>query len=313
MAAGSLSSFYYNPLSTVVKPSNNSHRRKPLLITSMAMDSHTSSYWASINIEIDTHLNKAIPIKPPLVVSEPMRHFTFAAPKTSAPALCIAACELFGGSREQALAAATALRLMQAATSTRENIIKIDLQNKIDNFEPAFGYRYGPNLELLTPDAMVPLGFELLARVDDPDHIDPGRIVRVIMEISHAMGSKGMIEGQYNEIKHVKSECRDGSFDGMWLNDVCRKKEGRIHACAGACGAILGGGNEEEIEKMRRCGVYAGMIQGILKKGEEKGTEEWHLREVNELRELAFNELKDFNQDNVGGILSVLDNKFCDV
>ncbi|XP_065864612.1 heterodimeric geranylgeranyl pyrophosphate synthase small subunit, chloroplastic-like [Euphorbia lathyris] len=306
MAARSLSSIQFNLQSTpLIKPSKNSHR----LQISMANPNPNPNlnYWTSINIEIDTHLNQAIPIKPPLTVFEPMRHLTSAAPKTSAPALCIAACELLGGRREHALPAAAALRLMQAAAFTHENMpLTADSR-------PISGHRYGPNVELLTADGMVPLGFELLARVGDLTESEAGRIVRVIIEISHAMGSEGMVEGRYNEVKDGKSKRGEVVVDDTWLNEVCRKKEGRVYACAGACGAILGGGNEDEIEKMRRYGVYVGMIEAIMNKVEEKINEEWYLREVDKLRELALQELNHFNPEIIGVISSLIDPKFCNV
>lgn len=43
-----------------------------------------------------------------------------------------------------------------------------------------------------------------------------------------------------------------------------KNRQGELYACGAACGAILGGGSEEEIEKLRKYGVYAGMIQGLL-------------------------------------------------
>ncbi|KAL5978647.1 hypothetical protein ACLOJK_029764 [Asimina triloba] len=46
--------------------------------------------------------------------------------------------------------------------------------------------------------------------------------------------------------------------------EVCRKKEGALYACGAACGAILGGAYEEEIEKLRRFGLHAGTIYGLL-------------------------------------------------
>ncbi|KAL8462524.1 hypothetical protein ACS0TY_033527 [Phlomoides rotata] len=231
------------------------------------------SYWASIEAEIETYLREAIPIRPPESVFEPMHHLTFAAPRTTASALCVAACELVGGDRNQALAAASAIHLMHAAAYTHQNLPLTDRPR------PKPQHKYNPNVELLTGDGILPFGFELVAR----SQANPNRILRVIIEITRAGGSQGMVDGQYKEMG--VDECSDLEV----IEYVCRKKEGEVHACAAACGAILGGGAEDEIEKLRNFGLYAGMIQGMIAKRNP-------LMEarIQRLKELALEELGSF-------------------
>ncbi|KAL8462523.1 hypothetical protein ACS0TY_033526 [Phlomoides rotata] len=95
-----------------------------------------------------------------------------------------------------------------------------------------------------------------------------------------------MVDGQYKEMG--VDECSDLEV----IEYVCRKKEGEVHACAAACGAILGGGAEDEIEKLRNFGLYAGMIQGMIAKRNP-------LMEarIQRLKELALEELGSFNGD----------------
>ncbi|CAI0437240.1 unnamed protein product [Linum tenue] len=253
-------------------------------------------YWASANADIQAHLERAIQIRHPLAVSEPMRHLAFSAPETTAPALCLLACELVGGSRDQAVAAGSALRLVHAAASAHEGLLSSRPRKD--------GPKFGPNIELLTGDGLIPFGLELLAR-SDPNHSNPttqaessSRVLRAIIEIARASGSHGMVEARYNEIEMIDS---DGDEE-EWVERVCKKKEGEIHACAGACGAILGGGGEEEIEKLRRYGVYVGMIQGIVA-AKRVGRRR---RKVGELRELGLNELKGFDREKVEPIASLM-------
>ncbi|KAK9175063.1 hypothetical protein WN944_027068 [Citrus x changshan-huyou] len=123
-----------------------------------------------------TNQNQAVVVKERVEVYEPMRHFVFAAPVNMAPVLCVAACELVGGHREQAIVAAAALHL--------------------------------------------------LASSDNPAGNNSGRILRVMVEMTRAMGSQD-VEMTYETYK---------------------KNEGGLHTCGAACGAILGGGSVEEIE-----------------------------------------------------------------
>lgn len=108
-----------------------------------------------------------------------MRHFVFAAPVNMAPVLCVAACELVGGHREQAIVAAAALHVMHAASFIHANQIQ------------SFSWRM----------QCFRFGLELLASSDNPAGNNSGRILRVMVEMTRAMGSQGVVEGQYNELQ----------------------------------------------------------------------------------------------------------------
>ncbi|XP_057976136.1 heterodimeric geranylgeranyl pyrophosphate synthase small subunit, chloroplastic-like [Malania oleifera] len=286
-------------------PRSNLHRPsrfKPCRM--VAMPHHDHSYWASLNEEIEAHLQQAIPVRSPTVVFEPMRHLVFAAPRSMAPALCIAACEAVGGRREDAVAAASALHLVHAASFTHEHLSLTDRPKP----RPMIRHAYDPNIELLTGDGIAPFGYELLARLDNPSRCSSDQILRVIIEISRAAGSRGVVNGRYREMQLDDSS---SSRDDEWIDEVCKKKEGEIYACGGACGAIVGGGSEEEIEKLRRYGLYVGMIRGILNRNRRK--EERIIEVVVGLRDLALQELTGFNGNNVAAISSLVGPKFCDV
>nr|AKJ26303.1 chloroplast heterodimeric geranylgeranyl pyrophosphate synthase small subunit [Paeonia lactiflora] len=255
--------------------------------------SHNSSYWATIDSDIEAHLKQAIPVRPPLVVFEPMHHLTFAAPKNTAPALCIATCELVGGHRDQAIAAASALHLIHAAAFTHEHLPLTDRPTPISSRPGLIHHAFNPNIELLTGDGIHPFGYELLARSDDPSGDNSDRVLRVIIEITRATGSQGYIDGQYRE-----------TLGDVAVN-VCEKKEGSLYGCAAACGAILGGGSEEEIEKLRKYGFYVGMIQGMLY-GVGRNTK-GSMDVVIGLRDLALKELKYFDQAKVEKISGLVE------
>ncbi|KAL4580119.1 hypothetical protein LXL04_016299 [Taraxacum kok-saghyz] len=218
--------------------------------------SQNLSYWDSIHSDIDSHLKKALPIREPISVFEPMHHLTFAPPKTTASALCVATCELVGGSREDAIK-----------------------QNP----------RFGPNIELLTGDGILPFGFELLAGSMDPAGDNSDKILRVIIEITRAVGSQGMVDDQ--------------DFEGEFYKSSGQLRR-RLHGCAAACGAILGGGGEEEIGRLKRYGVYAGKIQGLLTEmGRNKGGK---MKLVEEWRVLALKELEYFDSKRIEQISTIV-------
>ncbi|KAL6955311.1 Transferase of alkyl or aryl groups [Sarracenia purpurea var. burkii] len=252
-------------------------------------------YLTSIEAEIEVHLKKVVSVRPPITVFEPMHNLVFAAPRTKASALCVAACELVGGHRDQAMVAASALHLMHSAAYTHQQLLSSTTtdQTMIHHAPP-----YKPNIKLLTGDGIVPFGFELLARSLDPtdqNHCD--RVLRVIIELSRAIGSQGFVGGQYKQTESTQSDNEELGHDEGWIEHVCKKKEGEIHACGAACGAILGGGSEEEVEKLRKFGVYVGMMEGI---GRNYG--KGLMKMVERLRVLALEELESFYIDGGGKI-----------
>lgn len=286
----SSSSFFYRPM--VAKMGQN------------------QSYWASIESDIEAHLKKVIPIGPPESVFEPMHYLTSTTPKSTAPALCVAACELVGGDRGQAMAAASAIHLMHVATYTHQYMqmtaepgpvigpelgpdgIIVELQAKAScpahiepKLKPDIKHKFGPNIELLTGDEIMPLAIELLVKAMSPARINSDKILRVIVEVTRAFGSQGVLEGQYREIELTQS----GDKNEELLVYVCKKK-GEIHACGATCGAILGDGSDEEVESLRKYGLYVGIIQGIIN-GIGTNYNKRKEKRVNELRVLAMKEL----------------------
>ncbi|KAK2431678.1 hypothetical protein P8452_44809 [Trifolium repens] len=267
--------------------------------SSMTKPQNLHTYWASLHADIEAHLKHSLTIKEPLVVFEPMHHHVFTAPKTTVPALCLAACELVGGQRHHAISAASALLLMESATYTHEHLPLTDRPKPKPGTKPrpVANHVYGPNVELLTSDGIVPFGFELLARSDGGENSE--RILRVMVEISRAVGSGGVIEAQYGktlaggsngeEMCHVEEIMR-----------VVEKYEGVLHACGAVCGGVLGGGCEEEIERLRKFGFYVGIIQGMIKRG-FKGD-----KKVDEARNLALQELQFFKDKEVDAIKTFL-------
>nr|AEZ55678.1 geranyl diphosphate synthase small subunit type I [Salvia miltiorrhiza] len=294
-------SIYVNTKSSFPFKTRSNLSRSSRACTAVVAQNH--SYWAAIEADIDTYLKKSIAIRSPETVFEPMHHLTFAAPRTAASAICVAACELVGGERSQAIATASAIHIMHAAAYAHEHLPLTDRPRP--NSKPAIQHKYGPNIELLTGDGMASFGFELLAGSIRSDHPNPERILRVIIEISRASGSEGIIDGFYREKEIVDQHSR---FD--FIEYLCRKKYGEMHACAAASGAILAGGAEEEIQKLRNFGHYAGTLIGLLHKKIDTPQIQ---NVIGKLKDLALKELEGFHGKNVELLCSlVADASLCE-
>ncbi|CAL5190659.1 unnamed protein product [Lathyrus oleraceus] len=295
-----ITSHFANVKSTVHFPCISNQRRShlpPLKPTTVRMSMtqqtrNSQPYGASVQADIEAHIKQFLTIKEPLAVFEPMHHLVFNAPKTTVPALCLAACELVGGQRHRAISAASALLLMEAATYTHEHLPLTDRPKPVVK-----NHVFGPNVELLTVDGIVPFGFELLARSDDGENSE--RILRVMVEISRAVGSGGVVDAQYRKTMDTRSDGEEVCHVEEIMR-VVEKYEGELHSCGAVCGGVLGGGSEDEIERLRKIGFCVGMIQGMAKRGFNEG------KQVIEARNLALQELKFFKDKELDAIITFL-------
>ncbi|PIA57840.1 hypothetical protein AQUCO_00500036v1 [Aquilegia coerulea] len=271
---------------------------KPIKVISMSQN-HTS--WATINSEVESHIEQALSGRQPPMVFDPMNHLIFEVPRSMAPALCIAACEAVGGQKEQAIPAASALHLMHVATYTHEY-----LQLSDKSMVPTMSHHgLEPSIELLTADSMIPFGYELLAAMEDPANKNSESVLQVMIEIGRAMGSQGMINGQYLKFRCLGLDGEEPCEEGV-MDQVFEKKGGGLYSCGAACGAILGGGSDEEIGKLRRYGLYVGMIHGIMVH-DKAGKEKRLLKLADNLRFLALKELEGMKGKNIEPICSLMD------
>ncbi|XP_071730222.1 heterodimeric geranylgeranyl pyrophosphate synthase small subunit 2, chloroplastic-like [Rutidosis leptorrhynchoides] len=255
----------------------SAHRRS----TIVASVAQKLSYQDSIHLDIDTHLKKAIPIREPISVFEPMHYLTFAPPKTTSSVLCVAACELVGGNREDAIVVGSAIHVMNAAIYVHEHL----LLKGVKEPESRTPYRFGQRIELLTSDGMMPFGLELLAKSMDLASNNADKILRIIIEITRAMGAEGMV-------------------DCVTYKNCNGQSSRQLHGCGAACGAILGGGSEEEIGRLRKYGVYVGKIEGVLSEKDGNGGGKMEL--IEKWRALAIMELEYFDGKKIEQISSLM-------
>uniref|UniRef100_A0A7N0V0A2 Uncharacterized protein n=1 Tax=Kalanchoe fedtschenkoi TaxID=63787 RepID=A0A7N0V0A2_KALFE len=249
-----------------------------------------SSYRGSIESDLEAQLKQVVKVQAPLDVYQPLHHLVFSAPKNLASALCVAACEAVGGHRSDALTAAAALHLTHVAAITHEDLLAVPKGHLHSPF--------GSNIGLLTADGLISMGIELLAgskRIQESGVADDteDRLVRVLVEITQAIGSQGVVDRQYKEyVTRIEK-------------GLIRAEKGKFYACGAACGAILGGGDEEEVDKLRRCGLLMGMMHetfcttgGNVKPRGMQDMAVW--------RNLALNELTGFDEMRIQGISGLL-------
>ncbi|XP_024016520.1 geranylgeranyl pyrophosphate synthase 4 isoform X3 [Eutrema salsugineum] len=183
---------------------------------------------------INRALDEAIPLIEPLNIHEAMRYAILAGGKRVRPILCLAACELVGGEERLAIPAACAVEMIHTMSLIKDDLPCMD-NDDLRRGKPTTHKVFGESVAILSGGALLALAFEGLTE----SNVSPEKMVRAVKELAKSIGTKGLAAGQAMDL-----------------------------STSAVIGAVIGGGSEEEIEKVRsfaRCiGLLFQVVDDIL-------------------------------------------------
>ncbi len=182
-----------------------------------------------------------------------MRHSLMAGGKRLRPVMCMAAAEAVSGNGADALQAACAIEMIHTYSLIHDDLPAMD-DDALRRGKPTCHTAFDEATAILAGDALLTLAFETLASVRLHSDADLPRVLQVIRTIAAAAGYRGMIEGQMRDMA-----AEGASLELDALETVHHYKTGAMFQAAVCSGAILGGGREEEIEKMRAYARHVGL------------------------------------------------------
>lgn len=181
-----------------------------------------------------------------------MGYSIFAGGKRLRPMFAIAASETVGGTLNQVLPAACALELIHTYSLIHDDLPAMD-DDDYRRGVPTNHKVFGEATAILAGDALLTKAFEVLSdteRFSSP----PTALLRVSSEIARAAGDAGMVGGQMID---MESERKDINLD--MLMNLHRKKTGSLITVSVRAGAILGGGDETQVELLSEYGDCVGL------------------------------------------------------
>jgi geranylgeranyl diphosphate synthase type II len=113
---------------------------------------------------------------------------------------------------------------------------------------------YGEAIAILAGDALLTEAFDFIAGIKPQGRITPDRILGVIRIVVKASGYRGMIGGQVIDLESETREVDLATVEYMHI-----RKTGAIISASLEVGAILGGGDDEQIAAMTRYGHHLGL------------------------------------------------------
>lgn len=209
---------------------------------------------------VNRALDSAVPLREPLKIHEAMRYSLLAGGKRVRPVLCIAACELVGGEESLAMPAACAVEMIHTMSLIHDDLPCMD-NDDLRRGKPTNHKVYGEDVAVLAGDALLSFAFEHLATATSSD-VSPARVVRAVGELAKAIGTEGLVAGQVVDISSEGLDLNDVGLDH--LEYIHLHKTAALLEASAVLGGIVGGGSDEEIERLRKFARCIGLLFQVV-------------------------------------------------
>jgi geranylgeranyl diphosphate synthase, type II len=206
----------------------------------------------------DTALDQAIPIVYPEKIYEAMRYSLLAGGKRVRPILCLATCEMIGGTIEMAMPTACAVEMIHTMSLIHDDLPAMDnddyRRGKLTNHKV-----YGDDVAILAGDGLLALAFEFVA-TQTPQTVDRARVLQVVARLGRALGAAGLVGGQVVDLES------EGKSDICLetLNFIHKHKTAALLEACVVCGGILAGASSEDVQRLTRYAQNIGLAFQII-------------------------------------------------
>ncbi|WP_193197732.1 geranylgeranyl diphosphate synthase CrtE [Nostoc sp. MG11] len=206
----------------------------------------------------DTALDQAIPIVYPEKIYESMRYSLLAGGKRVRPILCLATCEMIGGTIEMAMPTACAVEMIHTMSLIHDDLPAMDnddyRRGKLTNHKV-----YGDDVAILAGDGLLALAFEFVA-TQTPQTVDRARVLQVVARLGRALGAAGLVGGQ---VVDLESEGKS-NISLETLNFIHKHKTAALLEACVVCGGILAGASSEDVQRLTRYAQNIGLAFQII-------------------------------------------------
>lgn len=217
-----------------------------------SLDEYLLSKKAPIEAALEASVRSRIPQTDK--ICEAMSYSLMAGGKRIRPVLCLAACEMFGGTIDMAMPTAVALEMIHTMSLIHDDLPSMD-NDDLRRGKPTNHVIYGEDVAILAGDAMLSTSFEHVARETPGDKVSPDKIVEVIARLGRSVGAEGLAGGQ---VMDLECEGRPGTTldDLKWIHI---HKTATLLQVAVASGAVLGGASPDEVAACERFAMDIGL------------------------------------------------------
>lgn len=216
-----------------------------------------NSYLGDRKRQVEAALEQAVPLLYPETLYESMRYSLLAGGKRLRPILCLASCELSGGTIEMAMPTACALEMLHTMSLIHDDLPAMDnddyRRGKLTNHKV-----YGDDIAILAGDGLLTYAFEHIAR--QTQGVPSDRLLQVIIQVTSAVGAAGLVGGQ---VVDLESEGKS-DVDISTLNYIHTHKTGALLEASVVSGAMLAGASSELLERLSQYAKNIGLAFQIV-------------------------------------------------
>lgn len=180
----------------------------------------------------------------PRTLKDPIKYFLETPSKKVRPLLTLLSARAVGGQAEQALPAAVGIELFHDFTLIHDDIMDED---ELRRGQPTIHTKWDEGTAILVGDALIGMAAANMSRC-------PGEYLPRVMHYF----SEALIKVCEGQALDKEFELRQRVSLPEYLDMISKKTAWLFqHACQ--VGAILGGGSEEQVQALSRCGYHLGM------------------------------------------------------
>lgn len=216
-----------------------------------------ASYLEEKRLIVESALDSSLVIGNPAKIYEAMRYSLLAGGKRLRPILCLATCELMGGSLEMALPTACALEMIHTMSLIHDDLPAMDnddyRRGKLTNHKV-----FGEDIAILAGDGLLAYAFEYVAT--ETRNVPPLQILEVIARLGRTVGATGLVGGQVLDLESAGKP--DISVETLGF--IHTQKTGALLETSVVSGAVLAGAKAEDIAKLARYAQNIGLAFQII-------------------------------------------------
>lgn len=194
------------------------------------------------------------------VIFDSINYSLFTGGKRIRPILLLKSCEMFSGKYDKAIPFSLAIEMIHTYSLIHDDLPSMD-DDDFRRDKPTNHKVYGEAIAILAGDGLLNLAFETMidhTLKHSEDINDYEKYTKAMNEIAKYSGVYGMIGGQVVDLLS-----NDISMDEDKLIFMYSCKTAALIQASVVAGTILGGGTDEDVENMRKFGLYLGLAYQI--------------------------------------------------
>lgn len=214
------------------------------------------SYLVQRKQLVEVALDRSMPLVAPETIYHSMRYSLLAGGKRLRPILCLATCELTGGTIEMAMPTACALEMVHTMSLIHDDLPAMDnddyRRGQLTNHKV-----YGDDIAILAGDGLLAYAFEYMAT--QTRGVPAAQLLQIVALLGRAVGGAGLVGGQ---VVDLESEGKDVSIEV--LDFIHTHKTAALLEVSVTSGAILTGTSADDLQRLSRYAQHIGLAFQIV-------------------------------------------------